>query len=118
MTNQHELNQGDVCEVIAGKHKGKTILVLKAGIQTKYGLRAITVQWSDTGDTGDERLWVEPSELAFLGNSDAETAKALNDADYQAYLARKNAGVPPKSAFNKPFPQRRQSRDSGNHSGY
>lgn len=117
MTNEHELNQGDLCEVTRGKHKGKVVLVLKAGIQTKYGLRAITVESLGDGDHGEERLWVSPDELAFIGEKDTDTAKALNDADYQAYLARKNAGVPPKSSFKKTYPPR-QSRDNGNHSGY
>lgn len=117
MSNQHELNQGDLCEVSKGKHKGKVVLVLKAGIQTKYGLRAITVESLGDGEHGEERLWVSPDELAFIGEKDAETAKALNDADYQAYLARKNAGVPPRSSFNrKPFGGGR--KDSNDLSGY
>ena len=117
MTNNHELNQGDLCEVTNGRHKGKTVLILKAGIQTKYGLRAITVEHISDEETGEERLWVDPTDLAFLGEKDAETAKALNDADYQAYLARKNAGVPPRSSFNrKPF--NRPRKDSNDLSGY
>lgn len=116
MTNNHELNQGDLCEVTGGKHKGKVVLVLKAGIQTKFGLRAITVE-SQGEETGDERLWVDPTDLAFIGEKDAETAKALNDADYAAYLARKNAGVPPRSSFSRP--QYRRGREGNNDlSGY
>ena len=115
--NQHELNQGDLCEVIGGKHKGKVVLVLKAGIQTKYGLSAITVERHPDGETGEERLWVNPDQLAFIGEKDADTAKALNDADYQAYLARKNAGVPPRASFTrKPFTKGREGNN--NLSGY
>ena len=97
----HDLTQGDICTVTSGKHKEKTVLVIKAGIQTKFGLRAITVQYFDVDNIGDEMLWVEPEQLAFTKDTDIPTAKAKSDADFEVWKARKNAGVPPASQFKR-----------------
>ena len=111
----HDLTLGDVCKVIKGKNVGKTVLVIKAGIQTKYGIRAITVEWYDNGDAGSEKVWCSPDELSFTNFSDTETAEKIKEADYQEWKARKNAGVPPASAFNKKtsFGPRKAKDDTG-----
>jgi hypothetical protein len=111
----HDLTLGDVCKVIKGKNVGKTVLVIKAGIQTKYGIRAITVEWHDSGDAGSEKVWCSPDELSFTNFSDIETAEKIKEADYQEWKARKNAGVPPASAFNKKksFGPRKAKDDTG-----
>lgn len=102
-TPDHTLDLGDVCTVQKGKHAGKTVLVIKAGIQTKYGLRAITVQWYDNGEAGSEKIWVAPDELVYTNHTDMPTAEKIKEADYQEWKARQSAGVPPKSDFkNKP----------------
>lgn len=106
----HDLTLGDVCKVIKGKHVGKTVLVIKAGIQTKYGIRAITVEWYDNGDTGAEKVWCSPDELSFSNTHDIETAERIKEADYQEWKARKDAGVPPKSAFKKKSFPRKDNR--------
>lgn len=97
----HDLTLGDICTVTKGKHVGKTVLVIKAGIQTKFGLRAITVEYFERGDAGAEKVWVAPDELAFTHDTDTPTAERIKEADYQEWKARKNAGVPPKSSFAK-----------------
>jgi hypothetical protein len=97
----HDLTLGDVCTVTSGKHIGKTVLVIKAGIQTKFGLRAITVEWHDSGDAGSEKVWAAPEELSFTNRQDIPTAERIKEADYQEWKARKNAGVPPAGQFTK-----------------
>lgn len=111
----HDLTLGDVCKVIKGKHVGKTVLVIKAGIQTKYGLRAITVEWYEKGEAGAEKVWCSPDELSFTHDTDIEVAERIKEADYQEWKARKNAGVPPASAFNKKrsFGPRKAKDDTG-----
>ena len=111
----HDLTLGDVCKVIKGKNVGKTVLVIKAGIQTKYGLRAITVEWYDNGETGAEKVWCSPDELSYTNHADIETAERIKEADYQEWKARKNAGVPPAAAFNKKksFGPRKAKDDTG-----
>ena len=44
---------------------------------------------------------VSPEQLAFAGEQDLDTAGAVKEADYQEWKARKDAGVPPASAFAK-----------------
>jgi hypothetical protein len=97
---KHELDLGDICQVSGGKYADKKVLVIKAGIQTKFGLKAITVEYFATGQTG-EKIWASPEQLAFQGESDMDTANAIKEADYQEWKARKQAGVPPASAFKK-----------------
>jgi hypothetical protein len=97
---KHELDLGDICQVSGGKYADKKVLVIKAGIQTKFGLKAITVEYFASGQTG-EKIWASPEQLAFQGESDMETANAIKEADYQEWKARKQAGVPPASAFKK-----------------
>ena len=111
----HDLTLGDVCKVIKGKHVGKTVLIIKAGIQTKYGLRAITVEWYDSGDAGTEKVWCSPDELSFINHQDLPTAERIKEADYQEWKARKDAGVPPAAAFNKKknFGPRKAKDDTG-----
>jgi hypothetical protein len=96
---KHELTFGDICNITGGKHAGKRVLVIKAGISTKFGMRAITVEYIDKGATEPEKVWVAPEQLSFIGESDTETAEVIKEADYQEWKARKDAGVPPKSAF-------------------
>lgn len=107
---EHTLTLGNVCTVRKGKHAGKTVLIIKAGIQTKYGLRAITVEWHDSGLAGEEKIWCSPDELVFINRDDVETAEKIKEADYQEWKARQNAGVPPKSDFNNK-PKRSQWKD-------
>ena len=99
--SQHELTLGDICTVTGGKFAEKRVIIIKAGIQTKFGLRAITVEYIDKGATNPEKIWVDPAQLRFDGESDAETAEVIKEADYQEWKARKDAGVPPASAFKK-----------------
>jgi hypothetical protein len=96
----HQLTLGDICTVASGKFSGKTVIVIKAGIQTKYGIKAITVEYSGEHKTG-EKVWVEPELLTFNGATDMDTANAIKEADFQEWKARKNAGVPPASDFKK-----------------
>lgn len=106
----HQLTLGDICTVSSGKFAGRTVIVIKAGIQTKYGLKAITVEYSGEHKTG-EKVWVEPELLTFNGATDLDTANAIKEADYQEWKARKNAGVPPASAFNKkPYYKKSEDR--------
>ena len=100
---KHELDLGDICQVSAGKFADKKVLVIKAGIQTKFGLKTITVEYFASGRTG-EKIWVSPEQLKFEGESDMETATAIKEADYQEWKARKQAGVPPASSFAKKKP--------------
>lgn len=111
----HDLTLGDICKVTKGKHVGKTVLVIKAGIQTKYGLRAITVEWYDNGEAGAEKVWCSPDELSYANHSDIPTAERIKEADYQEWKARKDAGVPPATAFNKKknFGPRKAKDDTG-----
>lgn len=97
----HDLTLGDVCTVTKGKFVGKTVLVIKAGLQTKFGLRTITVEHLDVGEAGEEKIWVSPEELSWTGGQDLPTAERIKEADFQEWKARKNAGVPPKSSFAK-----------------
>lgn len=106
----HDLTVGDICTVTSGKHKEMTVIVLKAGIETKYGVKSITAEYYDRGNLGNEQIWVSPEQLQFLRDTDVESAKARNDLDYKAYLARKQAGVPPASQFNKKPWGNRESR--------
>jgi acyl-ACP thioesterase len=100
---KHELDLGDICQVTSGKFADKKVLVIKAGIQTKYGMKSITVEYFSPGSTG-EKVWVAPELLAFEGENDLETANAIKEADFQEWKARKQAGVPPASAFAKKKP--------------
>lgn len=100
---KHELDLGDICQVTSGKFADKKVLVIKAGIQTKYGMKSITVEYFSPGRTG-EKVWVAPELLAFEGENDLETANAIKEADFQEWKARKQAGVPPASAFQKKKP--------------
>jgi hypothetical protein len=97
--SQHELTLGDICKVTGGKFKDKRVLVIKSGIQTKFGLKVITVEYHDKGATDPEKIWVSPEQLLFAGESDTETAEVIKEADFQEWKARKNAGVPPASSF-------------------
>lgn len=99
--SQHELTLGDICTVTGGKFAEKRVIIIKAGIQTKFGLRAITVEYIDKGATNPEKIWVDPAQLQFEGESDTETAEVIKEADFQEWKARKDAGVPPASAFKK-----------------
>lgn len=109
---KHELDLGDICQVTAGKFAEKKVLVIKAGIQTKFGLKTITVEYLSEGKTG-EKIWVSPEQLKFEGESDMETAEAIKEADYQEWKARKMAGVPPASQFKakKPWQKKPQQGD-------
>lgn len=112
----HDLTLGDVCKIASGKHAGKTVLVIKAGIQTKFGLRAITVEWYEQSLVGTEKVWASPEELSYTNQQDIETAERIKEADFQEWKARKNAGVPPKAAFNKfkkPYGARKAKDDTG-----
>ena len=100
---EHTLTLGNICTVQKGKHAGKTVLIIKAGIQTKYGLRAITVEWHDAGEAGTEKVWCSPDELVYINRNDIDTAERVKEADYQEWKARQGAGVPPKSSFKKDF---------------
>lgn len=100
---KHELDLGDICQVTSGKFADKKVLVIKAGITTKFGLKSITVEYFGPNKTG-EKVWVAPELLAFEGENDLETANAIKDADFQEWKARKQAGVPPASAFAKKKP--------------
>lgn len=98
----HELEHGDICKVTNGKFADKKVLIIKAGIQTKFGMKAITVEYFDKGAVeSGEKIWVSPEQLAFIGEQDLETAGAVKEADYQEWKARKQAGVPPASSFQK-----------------
>lgn len=97
---KHELDLGDICQVTSGKFADKKVLVIKAGIQTKFGMKTITVEYFANGQTG-EKIWVSPEQLSFKGEADMETANAIKEADYQEWKARKQAGVPPASSFKK-----------------
>lgn len=97
---KHELDLGDICQVTSGKYADKKVLVIKAGIQTKFGMKSITVEYFGPNKTG-EKVWVAPEQLAFEGEADLETANAIKEADYQEWKARKQAGVPPASSFQK-----------------
>lgn len=111
---KHELDLGDICQVSAGKFADKKVLIIKAGIQTKFGLKTITVEYFASGSTG-EKIWVSPEQLKFEGESDMETANAIKEADFQEWKARKNAGVPPASSFKpkKPWMNKKQEDSSG-----
>lgn len=100
---KHELDLGDICQVTSGKFADKKVLVIKAGIQTKFGLKAITVEYFSEGSTG-EKIWVAPEQLKFEGEADLDTANAIKEADYQEWKARKAAGVPPASQFKPKKP--------------
>lgn len=89
----HDLTLGDICTVTGGKDAGKTVLVIKAGLQTKYGIKAITVEYTGPRKSG-AKVWVEPDKLAYNGAQDLETANAIKEADYQEWKAKKQAGVP------------------------
>ena len=97
---RHELDLGDICQVTSGKFADKKVLIIKAGITTKFGLKSITVEYFGPNKTG-EKVWVSPEQLAFEGESDMDTANAIKEADYQEWKARKQAGVPPASAFKQ-----------------
>ena len=97
---QHDLTLGDICSVGTGKDGGKTVLVIKAGIQTKFGLRAITVEYSGENKVGP-KVWANPTNLIFQGRTDITTAEAVKEADYQEWKAKKQAGV---TDFKQPKP--------------
>ena len=96
----HDLTLGNVCTIKNGKFAGKTVLIIKAGIQTKFGLKSITVEYFGEYQTG-EKIWVSPEQLTYNGANDDDTANAIKEADYQEWKSRKNAGVPPSSSFSK-----------------
>jgi len=96
----HDLKLGDICTVKNGKFEGKTVLVIKTGINTKYGVKSITVEYNGEHKTG-EKIWVAPEQLIYNGSQDTDTAEAIKEADYQEWKARQSAGVPPASAFKK-----------------
>lgn len=98
---QHELSLGDICEVKGGKFTGKKVLIIKSGIQTKFGVRCISVEYIADGKTLPEKIWVAPDQIRFEGEVDVETAEKIKEADYQEWKARQSAGVPPKSSFTK-----------------
>lgn len=101
---KHELTLGDICTVTGGKFADKRVIIIKSGIQTKFGVKAITVEYVDKGATLPEKIWVSPEQLQFDGEIDTETAEVIKEADYQEWKARKDAGVPPKSSFaSKPW---------------
>lgn len=114
---KHDLDLGDICQVTAGKFADKKVLVIKAGIQTKFGLKTITVEYFASGRTG-EKIWVSPEQLAFQGEADMETATAIKEADYQEWKARKQAGVPPASSFKskKPWQKKPEAQTDGDDS--
>jgi hypothetical protein len=91
--SKHDLTLGDICTVQGGRDAGKTVLVIKAGIQTKFGLKAITVEYSSQRQAGN-KVWVEPSNLVFNGAQDLDVANAVKEADYQEWKAKKQSGVP------------------------
>jgi hypothetical protein len=111
---KHELTFGDICTITSGKHAGKRVLVIKNGISTKFGVRAITVEYIDKNETLPEKVWVAPEQLKFAGECDTETAEVIKEADFQEWKARKDAGVPPKSAFaaKKPWMKNRNTPKS------
>lgn len=111
---KHNLDHGDICEVTSGKFAGKRVLVIKAGIQTKFGLKAITVEYNDKGDVmAGEKIWASPEQLTFGGEQDLDTAGAVKEADYQEWKARKNAGVPPASSFKPKKPWMNKKKSDG-----
>ncbi len=114
---KHELDLGDICQVTSGKFADKKVLIIKAGIQTKFGLKTITVEYFAEGRTG-EKIWVSPEQLTFEGESDMNTANAIKEADYQEWKARKAAGVPPASAFKpkKPWQNKGKPASDGDDS--
>lgn len=100
----HDLTLGDICSVKGGRDDGKTVLVIKAGIQTKYGLKAITVEYTGPKRAGSMKLWIKPEELVFNGAVDLETASAIKEADFQEWKAKKQAGqdgVPQQKPWEK-----------------
>ena len=110
--DQHELEHGDICKVTNGKFADKKVIIIKAGIQTKFGMKAITVEYFDKGAVeSGEKIWVSPEQLAFIGEQDLETAGAVKEADYQEWKARKQAGVPPASSFSAKKPWMKKKSD-------
>jgi hypothetical protein len=106
---QHSLSLGDICEVKSGKFAGKKVLIIKAGIQTKFGVRCISVEYIDVNSTLPEKIWVAPEQIRFEGEIDVETAEKIKEADYQEWKARQSAGVPPKSSFAPKKPWQKKS---------
>jgi len=99
---QHQLAHGDICTVTSGKFADKKVLIIKENIPTKFGVKAITVEYYNVGQVNSgEKIWVSPEQLAFLGERDLDTAGAVKEADYQEWKARKQAGVPSASSFKK-----------------
>ena len=112
--DHHELDHGDICKVTSGKFAEKKVIIIKAGIQTKFGIKAITVEYFDKNAVeSGEKIWVSPEQLAFLGEQDLETAGAVKEADYQEWKARKTAGVPPKSSFSPKKPWMNKNKSDG-----
>ena len=105
--NLHDLSLGDICTVKNGKFTGKTVLVIKTGITTKFGVKVITVDYQGEHKTG-EKIWASAEQLTYNGAKDTDTANAIKEADYQEWKARKDAGVPPASAFKKKTYQARK----------
>lgn len=101
----HDLTLGDICTVTGGRDAGKTVLVIKAGIQTKYGVKAITVEYTGPKRAGSMKLWIKPEELAYNGTQDVDTASAIKEADYQEWKAKKQAGMADMPA-QKPWQQK------------
>ena len=90
---KHDLTFGDICTVSGGRDNGKVVLVIKAGIQTKFGLKAITTEYSGEMKSG-AKVWVAPELLIYNGTQDLKTAEAIKEADYQEWKAKKQSGVP------------------------
>ena len=107
----HDLAFSNICTVKSGKFTGKTVLVIKAGIQTKFGIKAITVEYNGEHETG-EKIWVSPDQLVYNGADDSITAEAIKEADYQEWKAKKNAeGGSPSCPQKKTFQARKESSE-------
>ena len=100
----HNLSVGDICRVTSGKHGNKIVLVIKDSIPTKFGVRALVVQYFDTDNIGDETIWLPPEFLVFLGQTESSTAKARAEDDYNKWKTKKYATssykLNKKSRFN------------------
>lgn len=107
----HDLAFSNICTVKSGKFTGKTVLVIKAGIQTKFGIKAITVEYRGEHETG-EKVWVSPDQLVYNGADDSITAEAIKEADYQEWKAKKNAdGGSPPFQQKKTYQARKESSE-------
>ena len=103
----HDLAFSNICTVKSGKFTGKTVLVIKAGIQTKFGMKAITVEYFGEHETG-EKVWVSPEQLVYNGADDSLTAEAIKEADYQEWKAKQGGGGSPSFPKKKTFQARKE----------